>query len=220
MANLDTYELLYDHYKETCDLSRQAQARRNKSFIGLCILEALSFLMIIRPSDVLNIFTGEIKDKLDVTLNLSSNILQTLLWVSTTYATIRYVQDVLYIERQYNYMALLEKKLSETMDVFMREGEHYQKDYPMVLNFIDLFYKMLSPILFLAINIVRIVFEWKQQNALTFALICDTILFTSLSVILWFYFFEIHSKITAWFKKHIKFIDKAASILRRWLKEV
>ena len=38
-------------------------------------------------------------------------------------------------------MALLEKKLSETMDVFMREGEHYQKDYPMVLNFIDLFYK-------------------------------------------------------------------------------
>ena len=207
---MDTYELLYDHYKETCDLSRQAQARRNKSFIGLCILEALSFLMIIRPSDVLNIFTGEIKDKLDVTLNLSSNILQTLLWVSTTYATIRYVQDVLYIERQYNYMALLEKKLSETMDVFMREGEHYQKDYPMVLNFIDLFYKMLSPILFLAINIVRIVFEWKQQNALTFALICDTILFTSLSVILWFYFFEIHSKI----------IDKAASILRRWLKEV
>ena len=160
---MDTYELLYDHYKETCDLSRQAQARRNKSFIGLCILEALSFLMIIRPSDVLNIFTGEIKDKLDVTLNLSSNILQTLLWVSTTYATIRYVQDVLYIERQYNYMALLEKKLSETMDVFMREGEHYQKDYPMVLNFIDLFYKMLSPILFLAINIVRIVFEWKRQ---------------------------------------------------------
>ena len=89
-----------------------------------------------------------------------------------------------------------------------------------LINFIDLFYKMLSPILFLAINIVRIVFEWKQQNALTFALICDTILFTSLSVILWFYFFEIHSKITAWFKKHIKFIDKAASILRRWLKEV
>ena len=195
MANLDTYELLYDHYKETCDLSRQAQARRNKSFIGLCILEALSFLMIIRPSDVLNIFTGEIKDKLDVTLNLSSNILQTLLWVSTTYATIRYVQDVLYIERQYNYMALLEKKLSETMDVFMREGEHYQKDYPMVLNFIDLFYKMLSPILFLAINIVRIVFEWKQQNALTFALICDTILFTSLSVILWFYFLRFTPKL-------------------------
>lgn len=219
---MDSLEILYDHYKETGELSRTAQNRRNKGFIGLCVLEAISFLILVRPMDVLKLFVSEIKNKLDVTLNLSNSILQTLIWVLITYVMIRYVQDVLYVERQYLYMDMLEKKISKegSSDVFMREGLHYQNNYPMVLNFIDLFYKMLSPVLFLTINTIRIVFEWKQQNTLTLALICDTILYVSLSIILWFYFFEVHSKITSWLKKHIKIIDYIGSILRKWLKKV
>ena len=46
---MDALEMLYDHYKETFSLSKEAQARRNKSFIVLCILEAFSFLLLIRP---------------------------------------------------------------------------------------------------------------------------------------------------------------------------
>ena len=46
---MDALEMLYDHYKETFCLSKEAQARRNKSFIVLCILEAFSFLLLIRP---------------------------------------------------------------------------------------------------------------------------------------------------------------------------
>lgn len=205
---MDSLEILYDHYKETCELSREAQNRRNKSFIGLCVLEALSFLVLIRPMDVLELFKSELKSKLDVTLNFGSNILQTLIWVSITYVMIRYVQDMLYIERQYTYMDTLEKEISKkgSVGVFNREGLHYRENYPMVLNFIDLFYKMLSPVLFLTINTIKIVSEWKQLNSLTLALACDTILYGSLSIILWFYFFEIHSKITAWFKKHIKIL--------------
>lgn len=219
---MDSLEILYDHYKETCELSREAQNRRNKSFIGLCVLEALSFLVLIRPMDVLELFKSELKSKLDVTLNFGSNILQSLIWVSITYVMIRYVQDMLYIERQYTYMDTLEKEISNkgSVGVFNREGLHYRENYPMVLNFIDLFYKMLSPVLFLTINTIKIVSEWKQLNSLTLALACDTILYGSLSIILWFYFFEIHSKITAWFKKHIKIIDNIASTLKKWLKEV
>lgn len=219
---MDSLEILYDHYKETCELSREAQNRRNKSFIGLCVLEALSFLVLIRPMDVLELFKSELKSKLDVTLNFGSNILQTLIWVSITYVMIRYVQDMLYIERQYTYMDTLEKEISEkgSVGVFNREGLHYRENYPMVLNLIDLFYKMLSPVLFLTINTIKIASEWKQLNSLTLALACDTVLYGSLSLILWFYFFEIHSKITSWFKKHIKIIDNIASTLRKWFKEV
>ena len=46
---MDALEMLYDHYKETFSLSKEAQAKRNKSFIVLCILEAFSFLLLIRP---------------------------------------------------------------------------------------------------------------------------------------------------------------------------
>ena len=41
---MDALEMLYDHYKETFCLSKEAQARRNKSFIVLCILEAFTSL--------------------------------------------------------------------------------------------------------------------------------------------------------------------------------
>lgn len=93
-----------------------------------------------------------------MTLQLSNTIIQTLLWLLIAYVMIRYIQDVLYIERQYIYLDSLEKEISNlsSIDIFMREGTNYQKDYPMVLNFIDLFYKMLMPIFFVLINTVRI----------------------------------------------------------------
>ncbi len=56
---MDALEMLYDHYKETFCLSKEAQARRNKSFIVLCILEAFSFLLLIRPEKHLNLFSKE-----------------------------------------------------------------------------------------------------------------------------------------------------------------
>ena len=63
---------------------------------------------------------------------------------------IRYVQDMLYVERQYLYLNKLEKEISylSSTDIFSREGENYQKDYPIVLNLIDLFYKILMPVFF------------------------------------------------------------------------
>ena len=46
---MDSLEISYDHYKETCELSRQAQSRRNKNFVILCVLEATSFLFLVEP---------------------------------------------------------------------------------------------------------------------------------------------------------------------------
>ena len=107
-----------------------------------------------------------------------------------------------------------------TTRIFSREGENYQKDYPMVLNFIDLFYKMLMPILFVLINIVRIHEEWILSQESTIALVCDTILCAAIIIIDWFYFFEIHKKITEFCKRHVPFIKSIANGLRKVLKEV
>ena len=90
----------------------------------------------------------------------------------------------------------------------------------MVLNIIDLFYKMLMPIFFLIINVVRIYEEWLIENDITIALVCDTVLCIVISIIIWFYFFEIHSKITDFCKKHIPFVAEIACGLRKILKEV
>lgn len=219
---MEPVELLYDHYKETFDLSKKAQNRRNKSFIGLCILEALSFLILIRPDKVFELILSGINKELDTTLAIGNTILQTLLWLLITYVLIRYIQDVLYVERQYIYLDKLEKEISRyiSVDAFAREGDNYQKNYPMVLNFIDLFYKMLMPIFFALINMVRIYEEWILSDKITIAIICDTVLFLSIFIIDWFYFFEIHAKITKFCKRHIPFIDAIAKRLRKILKEV
>lgn len=82
---------------------------------------------------------------------------------------------------------------------FIREGENYLENYPMVLNFIDLFYKMLMPVIFIGINGARIYREWIFLDKTIIALLCDTILFMAIFIITWFYFFEIHSKITEFF---------------------
>ena len=145
-------DLYYDHYKETYDLSKQAQKRRNKLFVWLCVLEALSFLILIKPNVVL----------------------QTFLWIVIAYTTLQYCQDSLYIERLYPYLGKLEKEISglSKSKIFEREGAGYLNNYPMVLNFADLFYKMFCPILFVGINSVRIIREWS--GCMSLALIVDT----------------------------------------------
>lgn len=217
MGELD---VLYDHYKETYSLSKEAQARRNKSFIMLCILEAFSFLVLIRPEKAFELIINGINQEMNMTLQLSNTIIQTLIWLLITYVMIRCVQDMLYVERQYSYLNNLENEISKSINVFKREGENYQENYPMVLNFIDLFYKMLMPIFFTIINMIRIYKEWLSFCEIHIALVCDSVLFIAIFVITWFYFFEIHPQITAVCKKNIPFVNAIAEILRKVLKEV
>lgn len=215
-------ELLYDHYKETCTLSLNAKKGRNKSFVLLCCLEAISFWILLRPEVAFSSLLSGISATLGTVLDLGNDTIQALTWVLVVYVLIRYCQDTLYIERQYKYLSKMEKAISEELDgvSFDREGDNYSDNYPMVLNFIDLFYKMLMPIVFFVINIVRIIQEWYSLDHVTLVLICDTIMCSATCIIIWFYFFEIHGKITAWCKARIPFIDRIAIALRKILKEV
>ena len=71
-------EILYDHYKETFSLSKDAQARRNKSFVILSLLEAFSFLLLIRPEKAIAFFLAGINSELGLSLQLTNTIIQTL----------------------------------------------------------------------------------------------------------------------------------------------
>lgn len=153
---MNALEIIYDHYKKTYKLSKEAQTRRNKSFVLLCILEAISFLLLIRPEKALEIFLTNINNELNTTLELSNTILQTLLWILIAYVMIRYVQDMLYIEKEYKYLEILEKEIGKEVKDFIREGKNYLENYPIVLNFIHLFYNMLMPVMFIGINGARI----------------------------------------------------------------
>ena len=219
---MEKLDMLYDHYKETFKLNKEAQSRRNKNFIILSSLEAFLFFLLIRPEKAFELITSKISKELNMSLQLSNSIIQTLIWLLIVYIMIRYVQDMLYVERQYLYLNKLEKEISylSSTDIFSREGENYQKDYPIVLNLIDLFYKILMPVFFMVINIIRIYKEWVISSQITMALICDTVLCIAIIVIDLFYFLEIHPMINGFILNHISILKKADGIIRKILKSI
>ena len=215
-------ELYHEHYKETNELSKEAQKRRNKSFVILCVLEAISFMLIYNPDLICGVLNETIKGRIESTVIFTNTVLQTLVWILIAYVLVRYVQDMMYVERQYPYLDSLEKKITGMMgkdSIFNREGEHYLKDYPIVLNLIDLFYKMFCPILFGVINVAHIIHEW-QNNMSFLPLIIDSLICLAIVLITWFYYFEIHSKTTEWCKKHIPGVKWISSKFHKILKEV
>ena len=219
--SLNEVDLYYDHYKETCALSKQTQNRRNRFFCWLCILEAMSFLFLLKPDETTEIFRTGINTYFETNIALGNTVLQTFLWIIIAYVTVRYCQDSLYVRRLYPYIDRLEKEIKNVskVAVFEREGEEYQKEYPIVLNLITLFYKMFCPIFFLGINIVHIIQEW-QRSTFTIALVCDTVIFGEIFLITWFYFFETHFRIANWCKSHIPLIGGIDKGLRKILRNV
>lgn len=202
MEDDKSLNLYYDHYKETNQLNREAQARRNKEFIIVCILEAVSFLMIGDKEFLMELLNAMATKELETTISFNTTILQSLSWILIAYFWVRYIQDTLYIERQYGYLKRIEKEIGHLLgkDSFNREGEYYLHEYPIILNLIELFYKVFVPILFTMINVAHI-FSECQDEMLSFPFIGDTFTFLILFIFTWFYFFEIHSKMSAWFKK-------------------
>lgn len=222
MSSDKLLDIYHEHYKETCKLSNAAQKRRNKSFVILCILEAISFMLIYNPALICGVLNETIKNKIETTLLLSNTVLQTLVWILIAYVLVRYVQDMLYVERQYVYLDRLEKQIDSMMGkdgIFNRESVHYLKNYPIALNLIDLFYKMFCPILFAGINVAHIIQEWKC-NTMGLPIIVDSFICLSITIITWFYYFEIHTKTTEWCKKHIPGIRWISEKIRKILKEV
>lgn len=217
---MESIEILYDHYKETFNLSKVAQERRNKNFVYLCILEAVAYLWASDPEKMTVALQNY--EVLSGVINLGHEIIQTFLWMMITYVLIRYVQDMIYIERGYDYLDKLEKKISSTIadEMFSREGANYQREYPKILNLIDLFYKMVMPVLFFLVNFMHIIIEWQysQKNVLSIA--CDTLICVVIFIITWLYFFWFHSSIAEYWKKKSKIVNKVDKWLSKELKKV
>ena len=214
------FETLYDHYKESCSLTNSKLENRNKDFLLLCILEAVSFLIIWNPSITFGLLNDAIRSKIESSIQIGNNALQTLIWVLISFVLVRYIQDTLYVERQYKYLERLEISIKDIVgnSDFSRESEYYSSNYPPVLNLIHLFYTFFCPLFFTAINVYHIILEW-QNSIMKVSLIFDTALFIFIFIITWSFFFGIHPRTKAWFLK-CKLIRSLNTFFEKCLKEV
>lgn len=153
MISLD--EKLYDHYKETNDLNRQAQRARDKSFLSVCLTMFVLFLLAAYPNETFSMLADGVKESIGINVNIGINVIQSFAWLLLLWFLMRYFQKVIYIERQYCYVQKLERKLE-----ISREGDDYLGDYPVILNIIHIIYQYFFPIALGILLIVRIIWEY------------------------------------------------------------
>lgn len=154
-------DILYDHYKVSNSMLQSNLKDREKFFRSLFIFEVLNIIFLYQPLEFAKIIQNS--------LNLSQNIkiestsflvtsLQIVISVAISYLLIRYFQSNIRAERQYSYISKLENGLTAKADtdIFCRESAEYSRNYPFVLNIIDIFYKFIIPLILLLLHLVKI----------------------------------------------------------------
>ena len=154
-------DILYDHYKVSNSMLQSNLKDREKFFRSLFVFEVLNIIFLYQPLEFAKI--------IQTSLNLSQNIkiestsflvtsLQIVISVAISYLLIRYFQSNIRAERQYSYISKLENELTAKADtdMFCRESTEYSRNYPFVLNIIDIFYKFIIPLILLSLHLVKI----------------------------------------------------------------
>ena len=67
---MDKFEILYDHYKESSELSQQAQKQRSHYFCGICILEILNIVFLLYPLEVVTALTQWLDENIPLYFHL------------------------------------------------------------------------------------------------------------------------------------------------------
>jgi hypothetical protein len=161
MGNL---EIVYDHYKDTFTLIKDSEKERNKIFIILCLLITGLYLLAIEPNSLFQVVKDLVKEYGKTSINFSISIVQSLLWIVVLFYSMRYFQVNSYIERQYNYLHIIEEEINAKIQfTFSREGKSYMDKYPMVLNLIYYIYTWVFPVIYIGIVLYKIILEWVSR---------------------------------------------------------
>jgi hypothetical protein len=157
--------LIHDHYKDTFKYIRERERQRDWFFGFIIIFYGALFLGIQYPSQFSTIFTQVNTES--VGINLSVLPLPALLSVSWTFViffSMRYCQIATAISRQYTYIHRLEDKLGAAVgdtEIFCREGKEYLNDYPPILKWAEVFYKVIIPFIIVIATISLIYLEYS-----------------------------------------------------------
>ncbi len=183
---MEKLELIYDHYKETFSLLMDKIKQRDRMFVLTFILSIINLLLAVNPDTYGGLFIYIINKKYSIDLMNYFMVIQTFLWIVLIYVTMRYSQAVVYIERTYKYIHIVEKKISKIAHTsFNRESKNYLNNYPIISNIINLIYKYIFSSFAIITSIIKIKTEYKSPNV-WYLLIIDTILFITYFVI-WVY---------------------------------
>lgn len=172
--------ILHDHYKESFLYIRDREKQRDRLFLFIIALIGILFLEIQYAEIFPNIFRSINLESFN--LNLSTIPIFVFLSITWTYLFIlvlKYCQIATGIEKQYEYLHILEKKISNIFNdkkIYRREGRAYLKNYPIFSEFAWIFYVLIFPIIVILSTALFLYFEWNMKNTVYYHLIYDSLL--------------------------------------------
>lgn len=190
---MNKIEILYNHYKESNTLIKNAQEERNKLFKYLCLAILFNLIFLIYPDEIIDILNKFFNNNYSITISITYIIIQSSCWILITYLLIQYLHKNIYVERQYTYLKKLEEEIGNELKtkVFNRESNNYLNNYPLILNVLDFFYKWFLPIAIILINGIKLYYEYVNKVCL-FLKITDTLCFSFIFLLIVLYLKMLH----------------------------
>lgn len=160
---------LCSHYKDTFEVHLASIKQRDTLFYALLVILAF-FSLQVTSSDLVNgALSSYINKEFGVTIDKSSNLFGSLLWLLLFGVSSRYYQIVIQIERQYDYIHHVEELLNGKYPgsrAFTREGKSYLEKYPLFSNWVWLLYTAAFPLIILLSIALRIQDELSRFDIL------------------------------------------------------
>jgi hypothetical protein len=187
-------EILYDHYKETCNITAEVIKRRDRLLIYVVLTLALLVIQGILPEVSVSTLNNILNHQFGITTSIDLSIIGSALWFLLLLFILRYCQTSIFIERQYTYLHELEGRIENGL--ISREGKSYLSNYPIFSDWMWLLYTVIFPALLILVVLVKAGSEitfacfngWSFTTS--FNLIISVLIIVSVSL----YLFSLHSK--------------------------
>lgn len=151
-------EIIYDHYKDTCNLTKESVKYREKLLVYLLIIIFLQFVQISLASNFLETVNSAIQSQIGINCKIGNDLVEGFLWFLFFSFSLRYFQSNIYINRLYSYSHILEGKINQytTKGFITREGQEYLKNYPKFLDWINFVYTWTLPIFLIILSSIKV----------------------------------------------------------------
>ena len=142
-----TPEQIFEHYNSTYEQQKDFLAKRDRFTIYILLTAVVYALLMSYPQSLTEAVDSYAKETLKFNGTLVNfNILNTGLIYLLLWLLIQYYQICLTIEKWYDYLYLLENKLSTQDFKLSREGKFYAESYPILKNLVNFLYTWILPL--------------------------------------------------------------------------
>jgi len=187
-------EVLHDHYKESFSHIREREKQRDRLFAIIIAYISILFLEILYSDNFSNILRNIKLEFVELNISIMPiSVFLSITWTCLFFVVLKYNQTLILIERHYEYLHKLEKKISdafEDQNIYCREGRAYLDKYPPFSNLVWIFYKLLLPVILTLLLGLIICLEIYKIKVPLYHLIYDLLLAMGVIMSVIFYRFS------------------------------